>query len=269
MDKTFIERLTPKQKENADYIIETCLKNGITNPNMIAAILAVSNKETHLIPVTELSYENNTNDHIRKIFTQKQYPKLHALTDAQLTALKKKPEDFYNFLYGGRFETPQNEGYKYRGRGYVQHTFKVSYRKIGEKYGEDYINKPELLNQPKHAANGLIWYMTDNNSFFKPNDVTDINDAAEKVFMHVRGWYNGKPTSKSRGWQQVQTEAPLFAEYVKKKVNELQTNEINQVKPLGKKIPKAVWIGLIFLLGYYVYKNMNKQPNVENLPRPI
>jgi predicted chitinase len=262
----FVNRLTAKQKENADFIIQTCLKNGITNPNTIAGILAVSNKETKLLPVTEYSYENTPNKSILSIFSAKNYPKLHALTDAQLTALKKKPEDFFNFLYGGRFENGAKEGYKYRGRGFIQHTFKESYRKIGEKYGEDYVNNPELLNQPKHAANGLVWYMTNANKFFDVNNVADVNDAAKKVFRHVRGWGNGYPSTNTLGWQQTQTEAPLFVDYVKKKINELQTNQFNEVKPLGVKIPRIMWIGLILLGGYFVYKYYNKHTNVENLP---
>ena len=265
--KDFENRLTAKQKENADFIIQTCLNNGITNPNTIAAILAVSNKETQLKPVTEWSYENTANKDIRAIFTKKKYPKLHELTDPQLTALKKKPEDFFNFLYGGRFENGANEGYKYRGRGFIQHTFKESYRKIGEKYGEDYVKNPELLNQPKHAANGLVWYMTDANKFFDVNNVADVDDAAKKVFRHVRGWGNGYPSQNSIGWQQTRTEAPLFADYVKKKINELQTNQFNEIKPSGKKLPRVVWLGLILLGGYIVYKYYNKQRNVENLPQ--
>jgi len=263
MDKNFIDRLTDKQKQNADFIIETCLKNGITNPYTIAAILAVSNKETQLIPITERSYENTDNSDILRIFSAKNYPKLHALSKAQLTALKKKPEDFFNLLYGGRYENGEKEGYKYRGRGFVQHTFKYSYRKIGEKYGEDYVNNPDLLNEPKGAANGLVWYMTDANRFFNPNETIGINDAAEKVYMHVRGWGNGKPTASSLGWKQVQTEAPIFEEYVKKKINELQTNTTT---PQNSKLRRALLIGLIFAAGYFVYKYYNKQENVENLP---
>lgn len=261
-----INNLTPQQLNNADFIISECLKAGINNPYFIAGLIATSNKETGLIPVTEISYEDTPNDAIRSIFSAKNYPQVHALTNAKLTELKKKPEDFFNFIYGGILGNSKNEGYKFRGRGFIQHTGKLSYKLISEKFNEDYLNSPDLLNEPKHAARGMIWYFTDNNKRFDPNKVTSVEDGAEKVYMLVRGWNFGKPTSKSRGWNKVKSEAPIFADYVKKKINEIQTNPEAIPGTVKNKIPPYVWIGLILIGGYFVYKYYNKQSNVENLP---
>lgn len=256
------DRLTAKQKEAVSYIYQECIKAGITNLDMIAGLVAVANKETGLIPVSERPYTNSSNSYIKSIFTAKGYPKLHALTDQQLTDLKKNPEKFFNFLYDNKNGNGVNEGYKYRGRGFNQITFKGNYKGISDKFGVDYLSNPELINEPLGAGRGLIWYFTDNNRFFKPNEVTDVQDAVKKIYRHNAGWGNGWPTASRKGYTQMVSEAPQFREYLEK----LSKQPINNKKT---NLPKFLLWGLLILGGYIVYKNLNKQPNVENLPLPM
>ena len=67
------------------------------------------------------------------------FSKIRALSDAQaLTYIPRakggsgSAEKFANFIYGGRYGNGANEGYKYRGSGLTQITFKSNYKKMDE-----------------------------------------------------------------------------------------------------------------------------------------
>jgi hypothetical protein len=48
--------------------------------------------------------------------------------------------------------TEPGDGFKYRGRGYIQLTGKNNYRFYGKKVGEDLVKNPDLANDPTVAA---------------------------------------------------------------------------------------------------------------------
>lgn len=49
--------------------------------------------------------------------------------------------------------TAEGDGYKYRGRGYVQLTGKELYKKCGDKFGHDLVNNPDLALEPQLSYN--------------------------------------------------------------------------------------------------------------------
>lgn len=57
--------------------------------------------------------------------------------------------------------TQKGDGYKYRGRGYVQLTWKGNYARMGELLSVDLVNKPELAMQPDIALAIMIRGMRD------------------------------------------------------------------------------------------------------------
>jgi len=63
-------------------------------------------------------------------------------------------------LYDGRFgnDSP-GDGERYKGRGFVQLTFKANYREIGGQIGVPLEAVPELANDPKQAARVLARFL--------------------------------------------------------------------------------------------------------------
>eukprot|EP01031_Cornospumella_fuschlensis_P041272 gene41272-50372_t len=53
-----------------------------------------------------------------------------------------------------------NDGYKYRGRGFVQLTGRDNYTRAGAALGLDLVNQPELAAQPGNAAKIAMWFWT-------------------------------------------------------------------------------------------------------------
>jgi len=68
------------------------------------------------------------------------------------------PESFGNWKYGRTGGNSSTEGYKYRGRGYNQITFKDSYKKYGDAIGVNLVADPDKLNNPKYAGLAAIAY---------------------------------------------------------------------------------------------------------------
>lgn len=61
---------------------------------------------------------------------------------------ERQPEKIANRVYGGRMGNgPESsgEGFKYRGRGYIQLTGKDNYRAFGAAIGVDIVNNPDLV----------------------------------------------------------------------------------------------------------------------------
>ncbi len=136
--------MTKEQINNIGIIKDSLSKYGISNPYLQSAIIATVTKESGLVPKSEdLNYSV---DSIKRVFP-------HLLSRAN--ELSKKPEALGNAAYGGKLGNAINEGYKYRGRGFNQITFKNNYLNIGKKIGVDLVNNPDKLNDPKIAADAL------------------------------------------------------------------------------------------------------------------
>ena len=67
-------------------------------------------------------------------------------------------EKFANFIYGGRYGNGANEGYKYRGSGLTQITFKSNYKKMDEnlkKFGGIQLPGGVVLNGDKNFEEAM------------------------------------------------------------------------------------------------------------------
>lgn len=175
--------------KNQKLIINALYETGIKNPISIAAIMAIVFKESNFVPQSENEYSNTSNIRIRQIFSA-----TRNIMDNELSTLKKDPEKFFNLVYGGRFGNADNEGYKYRGRGFIQLTFKENYKRYGNILGIDLVNYPDLANESDIAAKITAAYMIStfrNNALIVKNryGAKNINDFNNKVIA-VNAFYN-------------------------------------------------------------------------------
>ena len=169
---SYLDSLNSTQKANIAIIKDEAIKAGITNPYAIAAILAIVSKESEFIPINEnLNYSANG---LQKVFK---------LSVARAKELAGKPVEIGNAVYGGRFGNAIDEGYKFRGRGFNQLTFKGNYDKYGKLAKVNIVSNPNSLNtDPKVAAKVLIAYNKANinrlasNGKLKEYNASNIND---------------------------------------------------------------------------------------------
>jgi putative chitinase len=109
-------------------------------------------------------------------------------TDAKALEYERKPEKIANLVYGNRMgngaETT-GEGFKFRGRGYIQLTGKANYEAFDKVVSEDLISNPDLVST-KYPLLSAAW-------FFHKNGLHKIADegATEAVVTKVTKRVNG------------------------------------------------------------------------------
>ncbi|MBL4703400.1 MAG: hypothetical protein JKY54_02705 [Flavobacteriales bacterium] len=174
---TYINSLSTEQKANVEFMIHRMAEKGITNPFNQAGILAVVSKESSFIPKSEHNYSGTSNSRIRKIFGKR----VSELSETELTKLKNDPKAFFDKIYGGRYHNAPDEGYKYRGRGLNQLTFKSNYEKVNPDTEADVVKNPDRLNEMPVATDALIGFFkrafSKSNAKLSEYNMKDINDA--------------------------------------------------------------------------------------------
>ena len=81
-------------------------------------------------------------------------------TDALAAEYERKPEKIANKIYGGRMGNgPEatGEGYKFRGRGYIQLTGKDNYSAFDKVVAENILETPDLV-ATKYPLLSAAWY---------------------------------------------------------------------------------------------------------------
>jgi predicted chitinase len=147
--------LNELQKKNAAIIKAEAEKEGLKNKFVQDAILGIAYKESGLNPAaSEVSYAGTKNARIREIFPTK----TGKMSDAELDALKKDKEKFFNHVYAGIIGNGPGDGWRLRGRGFNQITGLDNYKAIKDSTGKDVVADPDLLSDPHIAAEAAIDY---------------------------------------------------------------------------------------------------------------
>lgn len=158
------------QSQNLKLMEAALIKIGITDVAIIKAVKANSLKESGGQVVVEdlAGYGRTANKRIREIFTSR----VAKYTEDQLTELKKNTPLFTDAIYGiasgdvGKRlgNTQVGDGYKYRGRGFIQLTGRANYTAASLALYKDtrLVTNPDLALQPEIAADTTAWYIKKN-----------------------------------------------------------------------------------------------------------
>jgi putative chitinase len=85
-------------------------------------------------------------------------------TEAKALQYERKPEKIANLVYGSRMgngDEASGDGYKFRGRGYIQLTGKNNYVAFGKAINEDIAVNPDLV-ATKYPLLSAAWFWSSN-----------------------------------------------------------------------------------------------------------
>ena len=134
-------------------IAETAKKFNITNNLRLAHFLAQCAHESGSFKFVSENL-NYSADGLKKTFG-KYFPGTLAESYA------KQPEKIASRVYGGRMgngDESTKEGFKFRGRGYIQLTGKGNYTKFTQFIGEDCVSNPDLVATKYPLASAAFFF---------------------------------------------------------------------------------------------------------------
>ena len=138
-------------------IPEVATKFGIDTPLKLAHFLAQCGHESGGFRVTQENL-NYSAKGLAGIF-KKYFP-----TEAVATPYARNPQKIANKVYANRMANgseASGDGYKFRGRGYIQLTGRDNYTQFGKAIGEDIVNNPDSVAS-KYALASAAWFWSKN-----------------------------------------------------------------------------------------------------------
>jgi len=162
-------------------IPDTAAKFQINTPLRLAHFLAQCGHESGGFKATQENL-NYSAKGLLGIF-KKYFP-----TVALATAYQRKPEMIASRVYGGRMGNgPEatREGYKFRGRGYIQLTGKENYTAFGKAIGEDMTLNPDKVAS-HYALLSAAWFFS-KNGLHKIADEGSSDAVVTKITKRVNG----------------------------------------------------------------------------------
>ena len=138
-------------------IPDTAAKFQINTPLRLAHFLAQCGHESGGFRATQENL-NYSAKGLNGIF-KKYFP-----TEAAAAAYARNPQKIANKVYGGRMGNgpeASGDGYKFRGRGYIQLTGKDNYTAFGKAIGEDICANPDKVAS-QYALLSAAWFFSKN-----------------------------------------------------------------------------------------------------------
>ena len=165
-------------------IPDTAKKFNITNPLRLAHFLAQCGHESGGFKSVSENL-NYSADGLKKIFG-KYFP--GNLNESYA----KQPEKIASRVYGSRMgngDESTGEGFKFRGRGYIQLTGKQNYTNFAKFIGEDTVSNPDLVATKYPLASAAFFF--DSNKLWsicdKGSDVATVTAVTKRVNGGVIG----------------------------------------------------------------------------------
>lgn len=243
----------PTKKIRINKIINECIKKGIKSDYAIASVLAICSKESSFELKSEgFNYSAARLPEVWSYFKKNDPIKKGFVNPITLKADSNKyQEKIANIVYtqkpigireDGYGNTAQGDGWKYRGRGYNQITFKSGYEAATKYTGVDLVKNPERLGEEDVATSALVGFFNSRRTTKKfgpssnrisretaygcTDDGITFPSLKEAVFFyyhlnagpgyevsHIVAKLN--PDDKLGGMNRAQQRAPSFLEYLK------------------------------------------------------
>ena len=168
-------------------IPDTAAKFQINTPLRLAHFLAQCGHESGGFKATQENL-NYSAKGLAGIF-KKYFP-----TEAAAAPYARQPQKIASKVYGGRMGNgpeASGEGYKFRGRGYIQLTGKENYTAFGKSIGEDIISNPDVVAS-KYALLSAAWFFS-KNGLHKIADEGASDTVVTKITKRVNGGTIGLP----------------------------------------------------------------------------
>jgi putative chitinase len=168
-------------------IPDTAAKFQINTPLRLAHFLAQCGHESGGFRATQENL-NYSAKGLAGIF-RKYFP-----TEASAAPYARQPQKIASKVYGGRMGNgPEStgEGYKFRGRGYIQLTGKENYTAFGKSIGEDMTINPDVVAS-KYALLSAAWFFS-KNGLHKIADEGASDTVVTKITKRVNGGTIGLP----------------------------------------------------------------------------
>lgn len=137
--------------------------------------------ESKCIPVSEnLNYSAKRLVEIFKHkFDLNKDGRLDIKEQEKVLQIANKPQLIANFLYAnklGNGNEASGDGWKYRGRGFIQTTLKNNYIELSKETDIDFVNNPDLLLEENNAmlAACFYWNKRNLNRYADTNNLTEV-----------------------------------------------------------------------------------------------
>ena len=167
------------------------------SPNRAAHLLGQAAHESAGFTITKENLYYSSPERIQAVWPSR----FETIADAEPYA--KNPQALADKVYGGRGGN-NGEGYKWRGRGFIQLTFRDNYRSFASD-----MRLPEVMDEPslvetEYAFESAYWYF-DKNGLFRMADNGIGTDNIKAITKRVNGGYHGlddriAQTQKIYGW---------------------------------------------------------------------
>lgn len=146
--------------------------------------------------LSQVAHESNNFKAIRENLNYsaegllKVFPKYFSKDTAMISA--RQPEKIANIVYSNRMgngDRSSGDGWRFRGRGFIQLTGKVNYESYGKYIEVNLIDNPDLV-ATKYPLSSAGWYF-EKKGLWKICDESDSIDTIKKVTRLVNGGFNG------------------------------------------------------------------------------
>ena len=273
-DKVDITAGVAKYGSNVSLVHNALVDAGIKDPFAIVAILSNVGKESSFKLVRE-GMKYSSVERLRTVFPSK----FSSMSDIEAQQYVNNEVKLANLVYANRYgngNIESGDGYKYRGGGFVQVTFKSNYQRVGSGISVDLVTNSDSINNPSIAAKAVAQFYIMSYGGANKLKFNSVNEALDSITRKTNaGGY-------SRDIIKVRSIAPLFvakkdtvAEDIKKEAsqpnnpeNSLDKTVTQQEINSGKLLQQSnTGVGFSDPNKKYPIDSMLREPDTNRLAR--